>query len=57
MRLARKRLSAVGEWTEMAPVNPPTDEDKKQVRRAIVILYTCMILGIGLPIVLYLALR
>jgi len=34
-----------------------TDEEKKKARRAILILYTCMIVGIGLPIILYFALR
>ena len=34
-----------------------TDEETKKARRAIVILYICMIVGIGLPIILYFALR
>lgn len=41
----------------MSLVNPPTNEEKKKAYRVIVILYLCMILGIGLPIVLYFALR
>ena len=35
----------------------PSDEEKRKARRAIVILYTCMIVGIGLPILLYFVLR
>jgi hypothetical protein len=34
-----------------------TEVEKKKARRAILILYTCMIVGVGLPIVLYFALR
>jgi hypothetical protein len=34
-----------------------SDEEKAKARRAIVILWFCMIVGIGLPIVLYFALR
>jgi len=34
-----------------------TDEEKAKGRRAIVILWLCMIVSIGLPIVLYFALR
>jgi len=34
-----------------------TDIEKRKARRAILILYLCMIVGIGLPIVLYFALR
>ncbi len=36
---------------------PVTDEEKTKARRAIVILYICMITGIGLPILLYFILR
>lgn len=39
------------------PCMSATEEEKKKARRAILILYTCMILGIGLPIILYFALR
>ncbi len=34
-----------------------SETDRKKARRAIFILYAFMILGIGLPIVLYFALR
>jgi hypothetical protein len=30
-----------------------TDEEKIKARRAIVVLYACMIVGIGVPIALY----
>jgi len=36
---------------------PVTDKEKTQARRAIFILYICMIVGIGLPILLYFILR
>ena len=36
---------------------PATDQEKTKARRAIFILYTCMIVGIGLPILLYFVLR
>jgi hypothetical protein len=34
-----------------------TDEEKAKARRAVVILYVCMAVGVGLPILLYFALR
>jgi len=34
-----------------------TDGEKAKARRAILILYTLMIVGIGLPIILYFILR
>jgi hypothetical protein len=43
----------VMDWRIMAA----TDEEKAKARRAIVILYICMLVGVGLPIVLYFALR
>jgi len=36
---------------------PSTDEEKTQARRVVFILYICMIVGIGLPILLYFVLR
>lgn len=36
---------------------PVTEEEKRKARRAILILYISMIVGIGLPIILYFALR
>ena len=46
------RRSALQSW-----IMTETVEEKAKARRAIVILYLCMIVGIGLPIVLYFALR
>jgi hypothetical protein len=41
------------QWAAMSD----NDEEKKKAHRAISILYVCMIVGIGLPILLYFALR
>jgi len=41
------------QWLDM----PATDEEKAKARRAIFILYACMVLGVGLPILLYFLLR
>jgi len=38
-------------------MSPIDEEEKKKADRAIVILYISMIVGIGLPIILYFLLR
>ena len=51
-KLVCQGRSGVMDWPTMAA----TDEEKAKARRVIVTLYICMIVGIGLPILLYFAL-